>query len=144
MGRGDLSDEQWERLEPLLPATKPRTGRPNHGHRRVIDGILWIDRTGAPWRDLPERYGKWQTVSSRFYRWREAGIWDRILGALQQRAEGEGKLDWRVHYVDSTVVGAHQHAAGAKGGTLKRRRWVVVRVDSVPRSTYEQKVVASR
>ena len=59
MNRGDLSTEQWERLKPLLPPEKPQTGKPNHDHRRVLNGILWILRTGAPWRDLPERYGKW-------------------------------------------------------------------------------------
>ncbi len=127
MSRGDLREEQWERLERLLQPQKPRTGKPNHDHRTIIDGILWINRTGAPWRDLPERYGKWQTVSSRFYRWRKSGIWERVLEALEQQADSEGKLDWEVHYVDSTVVRAHQHAAGAKGGTLKLRHWVVAR-----------------
>ncbi len=111
----------------MLQPQKPRTGKPNHDHRTIIDGILWINRTGAPWRDLPERYGKWQTVSSRFYRWRKSGIWERVLEALEQQADSEGKLDWEVHYVDSTVVRAHQHAAGAKGGTLKLRHWVVAR-----------------
>lgn len=77
---------------------------------------MWIDRTGAPWRDLPEQYGPWQTIASRFYRWREAGIWDRLLAAVQQLAEAEGRIDWEVHYVDGTIVRAHQHAAGARGG----------------------------
>jgi transposase len=87
-----------------------------------MNGILWIDRTGAPWRDLPERYGPWRTVASRFYRWQKAGIWDRILEALQRRQDAEGELDWRVHYLDATIVRAHQHAAGAKGGTSTPRR----------------------
>ncbi len=65
--------------------------------------------------DLPERYGKWQTVSSRFYRWQQAGIWQRILDNLQAQADSQGKLDWEIHYVDGTIVRAHQHAAGAKG-----------------------------
>jgi transposase len=69
MRRLDVTDAQWQRLEPLLPPEKPRTGRPNHDHRRVVSGMLWIHRTGAPWRDLPERYGPVGTVSSRFYRW---------------------------------------------------------------------------
>ena len=68
MRRGDLTDEQWQRLEPLLPPEKPRTGRPNEDHRQILNGILWIHRTGAPWRDLPRRYGPMGTVSSRFYR----------------------------------------------------------------------------
>ena len=117
-----LTDAQWDRLRPLLPPQKPRIGRPPKDHRVVLDGILWVLRTGSPWRCLPERYGSWKTVSSRFYRWRRAGVWDRILAALQRRADADGRLDWSLHFVDSTVVRAHQHAAGAKGGTRKRRR----------------------
>ena len=120
--RHELTDEQWERLEPLLPPQKPATGRPGNDLRTVLNGILWITRTGAPWRDLPERYGSWKTLSSRFYRWRKAGVWDRILSELQRQADAEGKIEWAAHYVDSTVVRAHQHAAGAKGGTQKRKR----------------------
>lgn len=114
MGRGDLTNEQWDRLMPLLPPQKPRTGRPANDHRTVMNGILWILRTGAPWRDLPERYGKWTTVYSRFQRWRKAGVWDRILGEVQALADQQGDLDWEIHFVDGTIVRAHQHAAGAK------------------------------
>lgn len=114
MGRGELSDEQWQRLEPLLPAQKPRTGRPNVEHRRIVNGILWGLRTGAPWRDLPERYGAWSTVASRFYRWREAGIWERIWAQVQSDADEQDEIDWEIHLLDGTVVRAHQHAAGAK------------------------------
>jgi transposase len=117
MNRGDLTNEQWAKLQPLLPPQKPDTGRPNEDHRRIINGILWILRTGAPWRDLPDRYGPSGTVSSRFYRWRQAGIWDRIFAAVQQQADADGQLDWDVHFVDATVIRVHQHAAGAKGGT---------------------------
>ncbi len=106
----------------MLPPQEPTRGRPSHDHRTIINGMLWIDRTGAPWRDLPERYGPWQTVASRFYRWQKAGVWQRILEALQQEADSKGELDWRVHYVDSTVIRAHQHAAGAKGGIKRKRR----------------------
>jgi transposase len=74
MGRHELSDTQWRQLAPHLPPEKPRVGRPAHPHRRIINGILWILATGAPWRGLPAQYGSWQTVSSRFYRWRRAGI----------------------------------------------------------------------
>lgn len=76
--------------------------------------MLWIARTGAPWRDLPEHYGAFGTVASRFYRWRRAGIWQRILEALQARADRQGRVDWSLHFVDSTIVRAHQHAAGAR------------------------------
>ncbi len=121
MNRGELNNEQWERLKPLLPPQKPKIGRPNEDHRRILNGILWILRTGAPWRDLPERYGPWQTVYSRFYRWQKAGIWDRIFAKVQELADIEGRLDWDIHYVDGTIVRAHQHAAGAKGGNLQAR-----------------------
>ncbi len=121
MSRGELTNEQWARLQRLLPPQKPRTGRPAEAHRRIINGILWIKRTGAPWRDLPERYGPWQTVASRCYRWQRAGSWDRIFTVAQQRAHSEGKVDWDVHYVDGTIVRAHQHAAGAKKGTQQQK-----------------------
>ena len=113
--RGDLNDAQWQKLYPLLPK-KARTGRPAADHRVVIDGILWIHRTGAPWNDLPARYGSRGTVSSRFYRWRSQGIWQEILNRLQQIADAADQIDWEVHFIDSTIVRAHQHAAGAKRG----------------------------
>jgi transposase len=111
--RHELTDQQWERLQPLLPPQKPKTGGPAADHRRVINGILWVLRTGAPWRDLRERYGSWSTVASRFYRWTRAGIRDRVLAALQAQADESGQLNWEVHFVDGTIVRAHQHAAGA-------------------------------
>lgn len=114
--RGELTNAQWQRLQPLLPSQKPRTGRPGLDHRTVINGILWILRTGSPWRDMPERYGRWQTVSGRFYRWRKDGLWPRILASLQQQADAKGQLNWQLHHVDGSVIRAHQHAAGAKKG----------------------------
>lgn len=116
-GRGDLSSQQWQRLEPLLPAQKPQVGRPANDHRTTINGILWVLRTGAAWRDLPERYGAWQTVSGRFYAWQKNGVWQRILENLQQQADEQGKLNWEMHHVDGSVIRAHQHAAGAKRGS---------------------------
>ena len=83
----------------------------------MINGMLWIDRTGAPWRDLPERYGKWSSVSSRFYRWQRAGIWQRILEALQQQDHAVGQVNWDLHFIDGTVIRRHQHAAGGKKST---------------------------
>jgi transposase len=112
--RGDLTDAQWQGLAPLLPPEKPRTGRPNEDHRRILNGILWVHRTGAPWRDLPRRYGPVGTVSSRFYRWRGGGIWQRVLAGLQAAANARGDIDWHLHFVDATIVRAHQHAAGAR------------------------------
>jgi len=114
MKRGDLTNEQWDRLQPLLPPEKPSTGRPSLSHRQVLNGILWVLRTGAPWRDLPERYGKWPTVYSRFRRWQQAGVWQRLLSQVQALVDAQGELDWELHFVDGTIVRAHQHAAGAK------------------------------
>ena len=101
MGRGDLTGRQWKKIEPLLPAQKPRTGRLGKDHRTIINGILWILRTGAPWRDLPERYGPWPTVASRFYRWRERGLWQELVEVLRQEGvvvsvseREEHALDW--------------------------------------------------
>ena len=105
-----MTDAQWARLEPLLPPEKP--GRPNDDHRRILNGILWVLNSGAPWRDLPRRYGPVGTVSSRFYRWRRSGVWHRVLEELQ--ADAEGRVGWELHFLDSTVVRAHQHAAGAR------------------------------
>lgn len=146
MRRDELTDEQWERLQPLLPPQKPRTGRPAEDHRRILSGILWIHRTGAPWRDVPSGYGPWQTVATRFYRWVKAGVWEHILTTLQQQGDAAGKLDWSQHYVDGTVVRAHQHAAGArrvKGGRSSKHSDAAVAA-SPPRSTCVPKAGASR
>ena len=110
----DLTEAQWRRLEPHLPPEKPRTGRPSEDHRRILNGILWVLRTGAPWRDLPGRYGPVGTVSSRFYRWRASGVWGRVLSALQAAADARGEVDWDLHFVDASIIRAHQHAAGAR------------------------------
>ena len=123
---------------------KPRTGRPANDHRTVLNRILWVMRTGCPWRSLPERCGSWKTVSSCFYRWTRAGVWTHILAALQRRADAEGRLDWTLHLVDSTVVRAHQPAAGAKGGTRKPRHWGAAAAAIARRSTCGASAAASR
>src|SRR5947207_2970034 len=110
--RHELTDAEWERLAPLLPPQRPKTGRPNKAHRLVVNGILWKLRTGAPWRDLPERYGPWKTAHERLRRWTADGTWDRILAAAQVFDDGQ-PVEWVVS-VDSSVVRAHQHAAGAR------------------------------
>jgi transposase len=114
MRRYELTDAQWAKIEPLLPAQKPKTGRPNVDHRQVVNGIVWVLKSGSPWRDLPERYGKVGTISSRFYRWVAAGVWTKVLDALRSGADERGEIDWEVHLLDSSIVRAHQHAAGAK------------------------------
>ncbi|MCY0927983.1 IS5 family transposase [Streptomyces sp. H27-H1] len=120
MGRGDLTNEQWARLEPLLPpGIKP--GRPQVWTRRqLIDGIRWRTRAGAPWRDVPERYGPWDRVYDLFRRWQRDGTWQRIFERLQTDADAKGLITWDLS-VDSTACRAHQHAAGArKKGTSRR------------------------
>ena len=112
MGRGDLTDAQWYRLAPLLPAQRLSLGRPSKDHRTIINGILWVVRTGAPWRDLPERYGPWPAVASRFYRWREKGVVAATPGAVA----AAGRCHWRVG-VGSTFCGWH------RGPGPSTRRW---------------------
>ncbi|MBZ4320159.1 IS5 family transposase [Streptomyces huiliensis] len=113
MGRGDLSDGEWDRLEPHLPKNVGRGGRWK-SHRMVINGILFRQRTGIPWRDLPSRFGKWKTCHDRHRRWSADGTWEKVLRAVQADADAEGRIDWSVVSVDSTVCRVHQHAAGAR------------------------------
>ncbi len=138
MQRGDLTDAQWERLERLLPPRRPakgsKGGRPRNDERPMINGILWILRTGAPWPDLPARYGPPSTVSTRLYRWKKAGSWDRLFAAVQAEADAGGELDWETHHVDATVIRAHQHAAGANKGTQRRKPSAGAKAASAPRS----------
>jgi transposase len=99
--------------EPCLPKSVGRGGRWKN-HRQVINGILFRLRAGIPWRDLPTRFGKWKTVYDRHSRWSADGTWDKILRSVQADADAEGRIDWSVVSVDSTVCRAHQHAAGAR------------------------------
>jgi transposase len=142
--RHELTDEQWARLAPLLPPQKPHTGRPGKDLRTIINGIHWILRTGAPWRDLPARYGQWKTVYSRFLRWQQAGVWAKIWTALQEQADADGRFDWELHSVDGSVIRAHQHAAGAKGGTQKLKPSAAARAGSAPKSMSGLTARASR
>jgi transposase len=112
-GRHDLTDAQWAVLEPLLPASK-RSGRPSKWTKRqLIDGIQWRIRVGAPWRDVPQRYGSWSAVYALFRRWQRDGTWARLVTALQALADAAGRVVWDVS-VDSTIARVHQHAAGAR------------------------------
>ena len=120
MERHALTDAQWERLRPLLPPPPAGRGRPRRDDRTVVEAILWRLATGVPWRDLPGRFGPWKTAHSRFRRWQRAGVWDRVLAALQAQADARGALDWTLHFLDGTAVRAHQSAAGAKKGAATR------------------------
>ena len=107
MRRYEISDYDWQRLSPLLPGKSTDVGRTARDNRQFINAVLWIARSGAPWRDLPERYGPWNSVYQRFRRWARKGVWQRVFQELQ-----EPDLDWLL--LDSTTVRAHQHAAGQK------------------------------
>jgi transposase len=130
MIRGLMTDEEWEIVAPCLTSPSSRGGRPAADHRRVLDGALWICRTGAPWRDLPEAFGKWNSVWRQFRRWCLSGVWDLLLEAL---ADSGGELDM-LQMMDSTTVRAHRCAAGEKGGPSGRRS-VARAAASPPRST---------
>jgi len=109
--RYEISDEEWERIKDMLPSERSgKPGRPSGGNRTALNGILWIARSGAPWRDLPERYGSWSTLYDKFKRWSDAGVFERIFDALGVDA------DMQDLSIDSTSIKVHQHAAGAKKG----------------------------
>ena len=114
-GRFELTDAEYARIAPLLPSMARQRGGRWRDHRQVINGIVFRVRTGVPWRDIPERYGPWKTLYKRFTRWEEDGTWARIEAALHTDADGAGNLDWHAN-ADSTIVRAHQHAAGARKG----------------------------
>jgi len=123
LARHGLTDEQWALIEDLFPKPKKKPGRPWSDHRKVIDGMLWILVTGAPWRDLPGEFGCWQTVHKRFSRYRRDGTFDRIIERLQLELNKRGKIDSDLFCIDGSNVRAHRCAAGAKkGGRRKRPR----------------------
>ena len=131
-GRFDLTDTQWAILEPLLPTPKKPGRPPKWTKRQLIDGIRWRTRAGAPWRDVPDRYGRWQTVYGLFRRWQRDGTWARILLGLQARADAAGLITWDIS-VDTTIARAHQHAAGArKRGVCSASRPAARRARSRP------------
>jgi transposase len=134
MPRHVLSDREWNLLASLLPQ-RAQTGRPPNDHRTIIDALLWLAKTGAPWRDLPERFGPWRTVATRFYRWTRSGLWERIVAELRRMADAKGGIDWEVHMIDGTNVRAHRCAAGAKGGSIVRH-WAARVAGSAASCTY--------
>ena len=105
----DLTDFEWSVIQPLLP-NKPR-GVPRVDGRRVLNGIFWVLRTGAPWRALPESYGPYTTCYNRFVRWRKAGVFDRIMAAVSEAYDGD------IQMIDTTSIRVHQHAANSKKAT---------------------------
>ena len=116
-----ISEVQWARIEPLLPSSQGRRGRPFRDHRRVVEGIAYKYRTGCAWRDVPGDFGPFQTLWWRHDRWSSDGTWERVWRALQADADAEGGLDWMVS-ADSSIVRVHQHGAGARavrGGSVE-------------------------
>jgi transposase len=124
MRRYELSDQQWARIAPLFPQ-RAEAGRPPSDHRPIFNGILWILHTGAPWRDLPERYGPWQTVFYRFNGWRRDGTWVRIVTSLLDELDDKGQIDHDLWCIDGSVIRASRAAAG--GGKKGEQREVVGR-----------------
>ena len=110
MIRTILTDAQWERIAPLVPGKKGDPGRSGEDNRRFVEGVLWMVRTGAPWRDLPEYFGKWSSVWKRFRRWALKGVFEKLFQALSDEPDFEYAL------IDGTIVKVHRHATGAKGG----------------------------
>ncbi len=114
MKRHEISDEQWAALEPLLPKNTHRRGRPWKDHRMIINGILWILNTGAAWRDLPERFGPWQTVYDRYNCWRTDGTWRHIARQLLKRLDRQRQIGWDLVAIDATQIRATRAASGAR------------------------------
>ena len=126
MRRHEITDDCWERIKDFLPGQPGDPGVTAKDNRLFVNAVLWIAKTGAPWRDLPERFGPWGSVWKRFDRWAKKGVWKRVFETLQ-----DPDLEWMI--IDRTVVRAHQHAAGKKGGKAMRPS-AVLGADSAPRS----------
>jgi transposase len=120
--RYELSDRQWQRIEPLLPGKAGDPGRSGADNRLFVNGVLWVLRSGAHWHDLPERYGKWKTLHKRFSRWSKAAVWERVFDDLSKDRDNQYLM------LDSTLVRVHQQAATGKGG-LRIRLWGVPEAD---------------
>jgi transposase len=108
MARLNLRDDQWERIAHLLPGKPGDRGRSAADNRMFVEAVLWLARAGAPWRDLPEEFGPWNSVYKRFARWQKHGVWQCVF------AELAGDADCEEVFIDSTVIRVHQHAAGAQ------------------------------
>jgi putative transposase len=115
MIRHRLTDAQWKRIEDLIPGKPSDPGRTGNDNRLFVDAIVWMARTGAPWRDLNLCFGNWNSVFRRFRRWAIAGVWERIMAALADDPDFESVI------IDGTIIRAHQHAAGGKGGFENRQ-----------------------
>ena len=129
MRRYALRDDQWDRIEDLLPGREGHVGVTAKDNRLFVEAVLYRYRAGVPWRDLPERFGDWKKVHTRFGRWARTGVWARAFAHLAGEADNEYAL------IDGTIVRAHQHSAGAKGGLSRPRRSAGARAARRPRPT---------
>jgi len=136
MARYELTDSEWKIIAPLLPDKSRGVKRVDD--RRVLNGIFWRLRSGAPWADIPERYGPYTTCYNRFVRWRAAGIWDHILRAVSEAYNG------KIQMIDSSVVRVHQHAANGEKKAAAAVAWAVPAAGSRPKSTRSSTRTASR
>jgi transposase len=139
MARHELTDEQYERLKPLLPVNGECGGQ-WRDHRPILNAMLWRLRTGTPWRDIPSTYGPWQTVYDRFNRWSSDGTITKVAEALLTNLDEAGGVDWDLWNIDGTVIRASRAAAGARRDAVKKKsaspritRWAKVAADSAPR-----------
>ncbi len=140
--RGDLTDEEWAVVGALLPPERGRWARPAGDNRRFLNGMLYVRRCGCPWRDMHERYGKWNSVYVRFRRWAEQGVWDALLQTLVEI----GLTDGWCHMIDRSIVRGHSQAAGAKGGHIRRLlvdHAAAFRAKSTPSQTIRDALCAS-
>lgn len=151
MKRHEVSEEEWAILDPLIPKSVAKTGRPPRDRRQMLNGILWILSTGAQWRDLPERFGPWETVYGYFRTWQGRGIFDSILDALHLRLDQEGKIDWDLWCIDGTSIRGTRSAAGASKKaprTIPRNRrttvWAVREAVLAANSTSSSTATARR
>jgi transposase len=141
--RYELTDEQWQVVEPILPQRTATTGRKPKDPRQMLNGIVWVLRSGAPWRDVPERYGRWKTVYDYYRTWRNNGTFNRIFSALQIRLDREGRIDWDLWCIDGSSVRAARAAAGAAKKASRSIRkspqttlWAARAVDGAASSTW--------
>ncbi len=112
--RYGLRDDQWEKIDTLLPGRAGTVGVTAQDNRLFVEAVLYRYRAGIPWRDLPERFGDFRVIHTRHTRWSRRGVWQRVLERLAEDPDNEHAM------IDSTIVRAHQHSAGAKGGTTRR------------------------
>ena len=127
MVRKILNDEQWARIAPELPGKKGDPGKSGTDNRLFVEAVLWVARTGSPWRDPPDDFGKWSTVYTRYWRWAQKDKWESIFKRLSEDADFEYVM------IDGTIVRVHQHGAGARGDTKSGYRPLVRRLDDQDR-----------